>query len=91
VNFKGDLNVIQFLENNLNCAGLCTPKPWRSFSKIAMDYPKNGYKACGPALYDFLDTKGNMMGVLSCIVAFILILSSLFAFCLCCHPDRHNK
>ena len=80
---------MQFLENNLNCAGFCHPHPWKSFSRIERQFNKP-YEACGPALYTFLSEKGRMIGVFSSMIAVLLVLTSMFAFCLCCHPE-HKK
>lgn len=80
---------MDFLEKKLNCAGFCQTAPWKSFSTIDRAFTQN--KPCGNALYELIEANSRLYGIIFGLISIILLMTSVFAFCLCCHPDKKKN
>jgi len=71
----------EFIEENGNCSGICTPMPYYLFTNINRGVPNN---SCLTFILNFARPYTKYVIVISFTLASILLLQSLFVCCLCC-------
>jgi hypothetical protein len=80
-------DLLEWLEEELDCSGLCTKIDWFVFSDINNGDPDD---YCINALADFAKEQLLMFGIISLIVGFWFLLVTIWSYCLC-YRERKAK
>ena len=85
---SSNVDVMKYLEENYNCAGVCTTSTYYVFSDVNRGMPTD---ECAQKLMDTLLTYSKQIGAVTIVIAIALLLVMVFSCCLCCHPQKKNE
>ncbi len=80
-------DLLEWLEEELDCSGMCTKIEWFVFSDINNGDPDD---YCINALADFAKEQLLMFGIISLIIGFWFLLVTIWSYCLC-YRERKAK
>lgn len=85
---NNDVNVMKYLEEKFDCAGVCTTSTYYVFSDLNRGQPTD---ECSQKLMDTLLKYSKQIGAVTIVIAVVLLLIMVFSCCLCCHPNKKSE
>lgn len=81
-------DVVGTLEEKFNCAGICTKLPYYIFTDVNRGDPED---KCSTKIIDFIKKYGIIVGSISIIISFLLLLNIILSCCLSRHPNKDDN
>ena len=81
-------DIVGTLEDKFKCAGICTRLPYYIFTDINRGDPED---KCSTKIIDFIRKYGIIVGSISVIISFLLLLNIVLSCCLSRHPDKDDN
>jgi hypothetical protein len=81
-------DLIEWIEEEFDCSGLCTEVDYYLFSDINRGDPDDD---CMSALKDWASEMLLLFGIITVIFGTWLIVAMVVSYCLCCNTRTENK